>query len=81
MRVAARGIFRLLLFAPCAAVLCAQTIQIKLLDGKTGRPVAGACVGAWMKDASNKMSLYIPVDKNGAARLHLTQKERSRYFL
>jgi hypothetical protein len=28
-----------------------------------------------MKDASNKLSLYIPADKNGVARLRLTQKE------
>lgn len=72
MWFAARGFLALSLFASCAT---AQTIQIKLLDGKTGHTVASACVGAWMKDASNKMSVYIPVDKVGIARLRLTQKD------
>jgi hypothetical protein len=75
VRFAAKGLLALVFFASYAMVLRAQTIQIKLVDGKTGRPVAGACVGAWMKDASNKMSLYIPADKDGAARLRLTQKD------
>lgn len=72
MWFAARGFFALSLFASCAT---AQTIQIKLVDGKTGRPVASGCVGAWMKDASDKMSLFVPVDEAGTARLRLTQKE------
>jgi hypothetical protein len=62
-------------FASYSTALRAQTIQIKLVDGKTGRPVAGACVGAWIKDANNKMSLYIPADKDGTARLRLTQED------
>ena len=28
-----------------------------------------------LKDASNKLSVFIPADKNGVARLRLTQKE------
>jgi hypothetical protein len=75
MRFASKGFWALLLFASCATALRAQTIQIVLVNGKTGRPVAGACVGAWMKDASNKMSLYIPADKGGVARLRLTHKD------
>src|SRR5579862_7878476 len=75
MRFAAKGFLALFLFALCATVLRAQTIQIKLVKGKTGRPVADACVGAWTKDASNKVSLYIPADKDGVARLRLTQKD------
>lgn len=75
MRLAAKGFLALLLFASYATALRAQTIQIMLVNGKTGRPVAGACAGAWMKDASNKMSLYIPTDKDGVARLVLTHKD------
>jgi len=72
----AQGLLAPLFFASLSTALCAQTIQIKLVDGKTGRLVAGACVGAWTKDASNnQMSLYIPADKNGVARLRLTQKD------
>jgi hypothetical protein len=75
MRFAAKGFLALFLFASCSTALRAQTIQIKLVNGRTGRPVAGACVGAWTKGASNKMSLYIPADKDGVARLRLTQKD------
>jgi len=73
IRFAAKVFLTLLLFASCAAVLSAQTIQIKLVNGKTGRPVAGACVGVRMKNA--RMSVFIPADKNGVARLRLTQKD------
>ena len=52
-----------------------RPIQIKLVNGKTWSPVADACVGAWMKDASNKMSVYIPADRDGIARLRVTQKD------
>lgn len=74
MMLAAKMLLALILFASCAAVLCAQTIQIKLVDGKTGRPVAGACVGAWMKA---KMPHYVVLhtDKDGVAELRLTQND------
>lgn len=75
MRLTATKFLALLFFASCGTALCAQIVQIRLVDGRTGRPVAGACVGAWMKDPSNKMTLFIPVDKNGVARLRLTQKD------
>ncbi len=75
MRITATDLLALLLFASCAMPVRAQTIQVKLVDAKTGRPVAGACVGAWMKDASNRMSLYIPADKDGVAHLRLTMKD------
>jgi hypothetical protein len=74
MSFAAEG-FLALLLASSAKILSAQTIQIKLIDGKTGRPVARACVGVWMKDPSNKMSVYIPADKDGVARLRLTRND------
>ena len=75
MRFAARGSLALFLFASCPRALRAQTIQIKLVDGRTGRPVAGTCVGAWTKGASIKMSVYILADKDGVARLRLSQKD------
>jgi hypothetical protein len=75
MRFAAKGFFALLFFASCATALRAQTIEIKLIDGKTGRPVKGACVGALMKDASNRIFPFIPADKHGVAQLRLTEKD------
>jgi hypothetical protein len=74
IRVAAKGLLALLFLTSCATALRAQIIQIKLVDGKTGRPVAGACVGAWMRK-DTRMAVYIPTDKNGVARLSITQKD------
>jgi hypothetical protein len=78
MKFAATGLLTFLFFASYATALSAQTIQIKVVDGKTGRPVAGVCVGVWITDASNKtlpLTPYIPADKNGVARLRLAQKD------
>lgn len=70
----------LLLSALRATTLHAQTIQIRLLDGKTGRPVAHACVGVSMKnDHPAKGTIYesvdIPTDTSGTAQLRLTEKD------
>jgi hypothetical protein len=74
MRLASKAFVALLFFASYATALRAQTIQIMLVNGNTGRPVAGACVGVWMmKDT--RMGVFIPTDKNGVARLRLTQKD------
>lgn len=64
----------ILLNALCAAALPAQTVHIKLIDGESGHPVAGVCLGAWMKA---RMPLYVVLrtDKNGDAQLRLTQTE------
>ena len=75
MKLTAKGLLALLVIASYATFLRAQTIQIKLVDGKTGLPWQVPVWARVMKDARNKMSLYIPMDKNGIARLHLTQKE------
>jgi hypothetical protein len=74
-KITEKSLLALLLFALCAMPLSAQAIEVKLIDGKTGRPVAGACVGAWMKDASDRSSVDIPADKDGVARLRLTRKD------
>jgi len=71
---AARSLLALIIWVLCVTALRAQAIQIKLVDGKTGRPVAGACVGAMMtKDYRKRVS--IPMDKDGIASLRLTQKD------
>lgn len=74
MSFAAEGLLALLPFALCGTTLHAQTIQIKLVNGKTGHPVAHACVGVSMgKDTP--FPVFIPTDKDGVARLSLTQKD------
>jgi len=75
MRLSWKKSLALLLLASSATALRSQNIQIKLVDGKTGRAVRDACVGAWMKNASTKTSLFIPVDKDGVAHLRLTRKD------
>lgn len=72
--ITAKGLCALLFFASYATSLCAQTIQIKLVDGKTGRAVADTCVGAMMAKDYRKQ-VFIPMDKNGIASLRLTQND------
>lgn len=54
-----------------AGFLRAQTIQIKLVNGRNGSPFAGTCVNVWVGN-ERKDALAIPTDKNGIARLTLT---------
>ncbi len=64
----------LLGFGPCGTVLCAQTIEIKLVNGRSGRPVADTCVNVWV-GKERKAAMAIPTDKNGVARLRLTDRD------
>lgn len=64
----------LLAFGSCWAVLCGQTVEIKLMNGKTGRPVARTCVNVWV-GSERKAALSIPTDEDGVARLRLTDKD------
>jgi len=60
----------LLVFTSCP-VLFAQNIQIKLLNGRSGRPIADACVNVWVGNG-RKAAMGIPTDKYGFAALRLT---------
>ena len=59
--------------ALCIPTFCAQPIQIKFVDGKTGHAVTGGCVGVMMGDP--KKQVTVPLDANGIAKLRLTAKE------
>lgn len=56
-----------------AMSLSAQTIEIKLVDGRNGRPMVGtsAYVNVWV-GKERKEAIAIPTDNNGVARLQLT---------
>jgi hypothetical protein len=54
--------------------LCAQTIELKLIDGRNGHPIANSCVNVWVGDRQ-KDALAIPTDKSGVARLRLTDND------
>jgi hypothetical protein len=60
----------LLVLTSCPA-LFAQNIQIKLLDGKSGCPIADACVNVWVGNG-RKDAMGISTDKYGVAALRRT---------
>jgi hypothetical protein len=66
--------FVLLAFGSSGTVLCAQTVEITLVNGRNGRPMAGACVNVWVGH-ERKAAMAIPTDENGVARLRLTDKD------
>ncbi len=55
------------------ASLSAQTLEIKLVNGRNGRPMVGASsyVNVWV-GTERKEAIAIPTDGNGVARLRLT---------
>jgi hypothetical protein len=64
----------LLLLAVVAAVGAtgnAQTLRVRLLDGRSGIPIAKGYVNVWVGD-HRKAAVPIPGDQNGVARLSLT---------
>jgi len=62
----------LLLISPTMS-LFAQTIEIKLVDGRNGRPIVGesSYVNVWV-GGERKEAIAIPTDEKGVARLQLT---------
>jgi len=56
-----------------AMSLSAQTIEIKLVDGRNGHPMVGASsyVNVWV-GGERKEAIAIPTNEKGAARLQLT---------
>ena len=56
-----------------AMSLAAQTLEIKLVDGRNGRPVVGASsyVNVWV-GGERKEAIAIPTNDRGVARLQLT---------
>ncbi len=67
------GFIMLLFLILRGASLCAQTLEISLVDGRNGRPMVGASsyVNAWV-GTERKEAIAIPTDRNGVARLQLT---------
>jgi hypothetical protein len=64
----------LLAFGSCRTALRGQTVEIKLVNGKTGRPIPGACVNVWVGN-ERKAALAVPTDEDGVAQLRLTDKD------
>jgi hypothetical protein len=55
------------------ALISAQTIEIRLVDGRNGRPMAGSAshMNVWV-GTERKEAIVIPTDGNGVAQLQLT---------
>jgi hypothetical protein len=67
-----------IVFALSGTVLRAQTIQVKIVNGKNGHPVASRCMYVWVGDRSNPSSgplLETQTDKNGIISLRLTHED------
>jgi len=49
----------------------AQTLRVRLLDGRSGKPIAKGGVNVWVGD-HRKAAVPIPGDRDGIAKLSLT---------
>lgn len=59
----------LLLFIESGAVQ-AQTVRVKLVDGRDGHAVTGTCVNLWVGEAQ-KWAISLPTDSFGVASIRL----------
>jgi hypothetical protein len=66
----------LMLVSTCSlgTAVHAQTLRIKLVNGRNGRPIGDRCVNVWVGNAQ-KDAMAIPTDKNGVATLRLADNE------
>jgi hypothetical protein len=70
--------FLLLVCDSFAATLRAQTIEIKIVDGRNGRPMTQKCMYVWVGRRSASTSgplLQTQTDDDGVVVLHFTQTE------
>ncbi len=63
----------LFVLVSCGDTLRAQVVKVKLVDGKSGLPVAHSCVNVWVGDRQ-KAAMAIPTDSSGLASLRLTDR-------
>lgn len=66
--------FMVLLVGSLGMSLGAQTISIKLVNGKNGHPIAGTCVNVWV-GSERKAAMAIPTGRDGVASLRLTNED------
>jgi hypothetical protein len=59
------------MFASVGASGNAQTLHVRLLDGRSGKPIPKGGVNVWVGD-HRKAAVPIPGDRNGIAKLSLT---------
>ncbi len=67
-----------IVFALSGTALRAQTIQVRIVNGRNGHPVADQCMYVWVGDRFNPSSgppLETQTDKNGIISLRLTHED------
>lgn len=67
-------IFLFIVFTSTGTLLCAQTITIKLVNGRNGRPMSNSHVNVWV-GTKRKEALVIPTNKDGIAQFRLTDND------
>lgn len=75
IRLAAKALLAFLFFATFATGLRAQTVQIKLVNGKTGRPITHRSKLTVRVGHEHQSNLLIPTGKHGVALLQLTRND------
>lgn len=64
----------LLVLTTSATTVHAQMVTIKLVNGRNGYPISNSHVNVWVGTKS-KEAIVIPTDKDGFARLRLTDND------
>ncbi len=64
----------LAVFATVGASGNAQTLRVRLLNGRSGKPIANGYVNVWVGH-QRKEALPIPIDRNGSANLRLASND------
>lgn len=54
-------------------ILCAQTVTIKLVNGRNGHPMSHTCIDLGVDHVDHMLA--IPTDNNGAARFYVTEND------
>ena len=75
LSVSVAGTLVLLVVGSLGTRLDAQAIAIKLVDGRTGRPMADSHVNVWVGH-DRRGTMVIPTDKDGVASLRLADNDR-----
>ena len=64
----------LLVLTASGTILCAQIVTIKLVDGRNSHPMSNSHVDVWV-GTKRIEAMAIPTDKDGIARLRLTDND------
>src|ERR1019366_9311668 len=68
-----------LVLGSSGTLLHGQTVEIKLVNGRTGNPLAGTCVNVWVGN-ERKNAMAIHTDQSGVAKLRLTDRDSETDF-